>query len=461
MLVQLSDLTSQMQTLFTSDADQAASQSGFIKRRRKLTGPAFAQALVFAWLENPRATVDELVVSLARTGVSLKAQSLEDRFTPEAAEFFRLLLSKALDKVIAVAGQAALPLLRLFQGIFLLDSTILTLPALLAELLPGCGGRNNPEACQAGLKVTVRYELSLGYLEGFNLNPARVAEACTELQSSPLPPGSLRLADLGFFDLELLRSYDKQKVYFISRPAMNLVVYDARGKKCKLARYLARQRGDRIDTRLWVGSGKQLRCRLVAIRAPEEVAQQRRESAQKTAQDHGRQASADRLEICGWTVFLCNTPRWLLTLQQVWVLYRLRWQIELLFKLWKSDGQIDESNSSQPYRVLAEVYAKLLAMVVQHWLLLSCGGGGLSQKSQRKAARAVRKQVGHVAAVLSRTAELLLALEVMTAMVAAAGQVNRRKRRPSTFQTILDPEHDGLSSPYQPAVGEVTLGSKS
>src|SRR5437773_262733 len=101
MLVNLNDVAPQLQTLFSSDADKAAKDAKFIRRRRKLSGPAFAQALVFAWLEKPNATVDELVTSLARSGVLLKPQSLEDRFSPQSAEFFRLLLSAALRKVVA------------------------------------------------------------------------------------------------------------------------------------------------------------------------------------------------------------------------------------------------------------------------------------------------------------------------------------------------------------------------
>src|SRR5438445_12935660 len=112
MLVNLNEVAPQLQTLFTTDADKAAKAAKFIQRQRKLTGPAFAQALVFAWLDKPNATVDELVVSLARAGVLLKSQSLEDRFTPQAAEFFRLLLCAALDKVMATAQPRAIGLLR-------------------------------------------------------------------------------------------------------------------------------------------------------------------------------------------------------------------------------------------------------------------------------------------------------------------------------------------------------------
>ena len=63
----------------------------------------------------------------------------------------------------------------------------------------------------------------------------------------------------------------------------------------------------------------------------------------------------------------------MLCVEEALVLARARWQIELLFKLWKQHGQIDEWRTTNPFRVLCELYAKLIAMVIQHWILLvSC-----------------------------------------------------------------------------------------
>jgi hypothetical protein len=444
MVINVSDIAPQLQTLFGADAEKAAKEAKLIQRKRKVTAPAFAQGLVFAWMGNPLSTGDELIVALARAGIDMKEQSLDDRFTPEAAEFFRLLLNAALRKVIATYPHAK-TLLCLFEGVFLLDSTTISLPAALAGLFPGCGGTNDAPACQAAMKVMVRYEVGSGVIEGLSLHPGRTSDVKTELHQADLPPGALRLADMGFFDLDVLRDYDAKRAYFITRPLANTVIYDERGRRWRLARYLGRKMGDRVDTNVWVGAGRQLRCRLLAIRAPVEVVEKRRKQAREQAVSHGNAVSEDKLELCGWTVFLTNVPGWMLSLQEVWVLYRVRWQIELLFKLWKSDGKIDESRSTKPYRVLCEVYAKLLGMVVQHWLLLRCGGAGLGKKSVRKAARAVRQQIGHVAAVLFNQVALVAALAVMARMVAAAGDIHRRRRRPATYQTLFDPDHDGLS----------------
>jgi IS4 transposase len=82
-----------------------------------------------------------------------------------------------------------------------------------------------------------------------------------------------------------------------------------------------------------------------------------------------RQPCEEVLYLAGWTLVVTNVPRARLSLPEALVLLRLRWQIERLFRLWKEHGHIDDWRSKKPWRILAELYGKLCAMLIQQWLI--------------------------------------------------------------------------------------------
>lgn len=119
-------------------------------------------------------------------------------------------------------------------------------------------------------------------------------------------------------------------------------------------------------------------CRLWAWRLPPRAAAQRRKRLRAQAKSKGVKLSAQPLQLAGWTLLVSNAPSALMSGAEALVLYRARWQIELLFKLWKSVGEIDGGagfRSQNPYRILCEIYAKLIGQIVAHWVILSPARG--------------------------------------------------------------------------------------
>jgi hypothetical protein len=126
------------------------------------------------------------------------------------------------------------------------------------------------------------------------------------------------------------------------------------------------------------------------------------------------------------------------------VLGRVRWQIELLFKLWKSHGQIDESRSANPWRVVCDVYAKLLAMLVQHWAAL-IDLWGYPDRSLVKAAKTVAKYALQLVTGVWHRARTLETLETISRCLSAGCRMNRRKQHPNTYQLLLAITEDAFA----------------
>jgi hypothetical protein len=201
---------------------------------------------------------------------------------------------------------------------------------------------------------------------------------------------------------------------------------------------LVRQGTPTVDLRVTLGVEQRLPARLLAERVPPPVAQQRRRRLRAEARRRGRTPSAHQLACCDWTLLVTSVPAALLSLRDALVLLRARWQIELLFKLWKSHGHIDESRSGKPWRLLCEVFAKLLAMVVQHWLLL-VGCWQFPERSLTKAAQTVRQHAVHLASSFACPTLLGHALAVVQRCIASGCRLNPRQKKPNTYQLLLEP----------------------
>jgi hypothetical protein len=434
MSASIPQLARAIRTVLTADADRAAERVGFVRRRRKISGAAFVQALVFGWIDDPRAPVDALAARCPVPGVT--PQAFHKRFTPAAAELLREVLLGAVGQLVA-AQPAAIPLLQRFAGVYVEDSTVVPLPATLRDTFPGCGG-NRPGAGLAAIKAHVRWELTTGRITGMAFQPGRQPDGGFNARTDPLPAGALRLADLGYFDFGVLTRLSAAGVFRISRLPPNAVAAMGDERPSEVWHLLRRWSGDRLDLRVTAGNETPIGCRLLAFRCPPAVAARRREQLVQRQRKKGRVVSERLRVLCEWTVFATNLPADRFTPEEVWVLYRLRWQVELLFKLWRSHGGFGRSHGRLGYRVLCEVYAKLLAMVVRHWLLLT-GGGPLARMNPVRAAREARRFARAIADALPSARRLRRILQLLRDALAFLRPRHRRRKRPSALELLFEP----------------------
>ena len=435
----LTQIAESMQNVLVHDAEQLGRSTGFIQRQRKLTGSLYAQTLVLGWWEKPDATLNELCQTAATLGLDIGVQSLDDRFGETSSLFMRQVLESAVCEVIS-ADPVSIPLLERFAGVWLQDTSTLSLPDSLRDLWPGCGGTRGKD-CNAALKLQVRLDMLHGTLQGPLLQAGREADRSSPLEQEALPEGSLLLADLGYFSLERLANLDQANVFWLTRVKSQCDLIDADGTQWDLADFLRAQSEMTLDVAILLGAGQRLPCRLLALRVPKEVQQARRRKLREYARKKGVTPTQKTLYLTGWTLLATNGSQEQLSLQEALVLMRVRWQIELLFKLWKQHGHIDQSRSENPWRILTEVYAKLVAMVLQHWVLLTTCWMYPDRSLVRTAAM-VRSLVTVlvVAFAVGTKRRLIEALQVMQTAMAKSARISKRRKQPSAFQLLLNPE---------------------
>ena len=376
--------------VFEEDAPALAQHYGL--RQRHLSFAQLASLFVLGWWQHPDAGPSALARFAGSLGLKLSKQDVDCHFTEATALWLLALLRRAVQVVVRARG-VELPLLQQFTAVLVEDGSTISLPAALQRVWRGCGGGSSREGnSEAGLKVTLRFDLLGGRLEGPYVQAGRQHELRSVLREQQMPRGSLWLADLGYWTLHWLRQVQQQGVYFLLRYKVGIVLW-GEGQRLDLLRVLPQAVGERLELAVEVGASKAVKgVRLLAERVPPAVAVQRQERHREYARKHGKPVNAQVLELAQWSLIVTNVPAHMLSHEQAFALLHARWQIELLFKLWKQDALLDEWSGSKPWRVLCEVYAKLLAMVVQHWvLLLACWDD--PHRSLSGAAEIVREQV--------------------------------------------------------------------
>jgi hypothetical protein len=432
-------LSGVLRKLFFTEANELARAHGVIQRERVFTGASLLQLFVFGWLKNPQAGPSALARFAGGLGLKLSKQAVEERFTMQAAEWLLAVLRRGVQYLIC-AQEVSLPLLQRFTAVLLEDGSTITLPAALKQVWRGCGG-SGPEAA---LKLTVRWDLLTGGLRGPYVQAGRSHETQSPLREQQMPAGSLWIGDLGYFSLLWLTQLVKQGVYFLLGYKEPLTVWTASGKQMDVLDLLPTDGQQVLDVPVAVGARKQVQARLIAKRMPEKVVERRREQLKEQAHKRCKPVNQRQWELVQWAIMLTNVPVSMLSAAEAMALMRARWQIELLWKVWKQWGAIDEWQTANPARILCELYAKLLGMLVQHWLLLlSCWED--PHRSLVGAAQVIRDQVPTLVHGLTGRLPLGKALSLVKQALSNGCSIPRRQTRLSTSHLLLKQFDDGLT----------------
>jgi hypothetical protein len=405
------DVEHALQLILVASANEQGVWSGWQRRRGQISPSQFVQTLVWGFLEAPEATLGHLAHVAHATGALVTPQALSQRFSARSVALLRGVLGDALG-VLLDAEPVESALLHAFPGgVYLDDTTQIALPDSWRSRWAGSG-------TASALKIPALLELRRGSLQ-LDLTAGRQHDSVTHLANLTFPAEAVVIEDLGYLDSQRMRTRQEQGVGTIVPLRCTLALQDLRGRRINVLAWLRRHPQQMVEREVcWQG----LRLRLVAIPATPTTAARKRAGIWEAAQRHGRRPQPSTLALADWIVALTTVPATQATTRQIATLLRLRWQIELVFKLWKDQGKLDETRGWNPARIETELYAKLLGLLIEHWLLLTTGWQW-ADRSWVKAGQIIREYARSLCLVWDDGAALTQVCDRIARSLAVTGRI--------------------------------------
>ena len=437
----LTDVTETLKSVFFVDADEINDKTQVVKRVRKFSPRTLAQTFLFAFMKKPTATFENIASMATEVGVNISPQAIEQRFTPALAEFFKAMF-QSMTKHLVKSTESLAPILERFTEVILIDSSTVTLPETQVEEYRGCGGSLG--TAQSALKLQTELDLKSGALRCVQIEEGKSPDQATDRQQVMPAAGALRIADLGYFSLPVLNAICLAEAFYLTRIQHNIKLFvediqTHQKVKHGLVSWLNSQNLGVVDCWIELGAQERLSCRLIAFRVPEEIANRRR---QKRIADgkRFRYPSQASLAACDWEFMATNLPEASFSVNEVIVLYRARWQIELLFKRWKSQGMIAQMQSKSDLVKMIKFWIRLCVSLLQHWLSVCAVWSSSLSLRLAKVFEEVRDDAREIARNLSNNGDVISVLKSFCQATQRSCKRNKKKKTPGTLELLRNPD---------------------
>lgn len=307
-------------------------------------------------------------------GLQVSKQALDLRFSEASTAFVKELIREA------IVSQVGIPIApsewQLFRTVRVKDSTTLELHESLSDVFSGFG-KGGGRASKASVRVQYEFDVKSNRIFDIDLQAATQRDIVdAEVKSEDIGKGDLIIRDLGYYSDKIIASYTQQGAYFISKLSHGVSVRTQRDEESKvdfgvLYQNLKAAGQTHVDMEVFIGK-KRRPARLIAVLMPEEVYQKRIRQRNKENRSTGYKTSDELRSRAHFNLFVTNIPPAECPFETVCKLYRVRWQIELVFKVWKSAMHIDQLRKLKRERMLTTLYGKLLWIFLNWKIVAEC-----------------------------------------------------------------------------------------
>jgi hypothetical protein len=343
-----------------TELDALARESGLVQRESPVSGFKFLLAYTAGLLNTPDGTLAQLAAFLSSAcDTNITPQAIDGRISENAKGFMQRCLEKAMMMIARSQVQEG-QCLDGFHHVYAIDSTSLELDPSLVSSFRGSGGT----ASKASLRIQFAFDFRTGlmYMEIGDISLADSATLPKIVTDGLLPMDGdcLFLTDLGYFKVSTFSEMGRRKgCHFLSKLQFGVPLMDSDGNAVDINAVLGKA-PENLEMEILLGGTL---ARLVLKRLPDEVVNSKIRKVNAARRRKGNQITARYRRFLHYAIFITNLPREY-GMTRLYALYRIRWQVELIFRVWKSILSIHKIRSAKKSRVLCEVYGKLIVAIL-------------------------------------------------------------------------------------------------
>ncbi|WP_254909264.1 IS4 family transposase [Clostridium tyrobutyricum] len=395
------------------EVEKIARKVGFVQREGKLKAWQFLYLCAFSQLDVSKDTLVTMSANLSsKTKTLVSSQAIDQRLNSKAVEFLKEIFTRLLNNITLTNSNIPTVWDSHFNRIRIVDSTAFQIPEIYKSVYPGSGGSSQP----SGIKIQLEYELKSGNFMHIDVGPGSGNDNTFGSKiKDTFKAGDLSLRDLGYFNFKDFEDMEDKKSFYLSRIKPNIAVYvrnenieylkNGQPRKSSIyKRLFLKDIANRMQEGqikeipdAFVGRTEKRRVRLVIYKLTQNQFKDRKEKVFKNAKKKGIKKSANTIDLMGITIYMTNIPNDILFTKQIHDIYSLRWQIELIFKIWKSVFHISSVKPVKIERFKCQLYGKLILLVLSSIVMFKMRSELLKKKkletSEIKTAEIVHEYV--------------------------------------------------------------------